>query len=128
MIQIEPNDLQSGIEYYIEFHYNNHNNNNNEKKKYIGTFIENTIFTIYDSIYSINKNINNSYFQNVTQIQPIQIYMNNMTYTDPTNGSYSWIFYQISEPIIYQKSIDRLYENAIHIQLRNITGDKYFIF
>ena len=104
--------IKSGIEYYIEFHYNNHEDNC--KRKYKGTFTKNTICTLGSN--QVYKDIITSHFNNITQIQPINIYyIDNMSYTEPETGNYSWTFYQISEPIIYQKSIDRLYENAIHI-------------
>jgi hypothetical protein len=131
MIRIDINDLQSGTEYYIEFRYHYiDDRNDNRKRKYKGTFIKNENITIYDGTISVTKTIIKSHFENVIQIQPhsMEIIMNNMIYVEPTNNSYSWTFYQISKPIFDKKSMDRLYENATQITLRNITGDTYFLY
>ena len=119
MIEIEETNLQEGVEYFIEYSDNNENT-----RKLQGTFVKNETYSSDPS-----HDIITSYFNNVHEVNPNKnCFSIEMAFTQPTNNAYHWTFYQISQPTIYQKSIDRLYENAIQIQLRNITGDPYFIF
>ena len=117
MIVIEQNNLQEGVEYFIE-----RSDDSDKKRKLRGTFVKNTTTTPSCTILT-------SHFIDAKELNPNKIFFSDkMSFTQPYIHSYYWRFYQISEPIIYQKSIDRLYENAINITLRNITGDKWFIF
>ena len=118
MIEIEQTNLQEGVEYFIEYS----NNNSQNKRKLQGTFIKNTT-PLYSEV--ITSNFSNVQEINCNKMSFVEIKMH---LTQPMCNSYHWTFYQISEPIIYQQSINRLYENAINIKLRSITGDKYFMF
>ena len=75
-----------------------------------------------------------SYFRNVNPINPekypdyICNGMSIITYTSTFPYTNHFKFYQISEPIFRQKSLDRLYEKSINLRLRNIIGDPCFVF
>ncbi len=79
-------------------------------------------------------NFSQSYFRDVKPIHPekypdyICNYMSIRTYNSTLPCTNHFKFYRISKPFFYQKRLDRLYEKAINLKLRDIIGDPHFRF
>ena len=123
MIRIEQKDLQPNVEYFLEC-TPNYNNNEPSKLRCV----------LVNHMSDEDNTLLQSFFRNVKPIKPenypdyICHSMSIITYTSTFPYTNHFKFYQISEPIFHQKSLDRLYENATNLRLRDIISDPYFVF
>ena len=123
MIQIEQKDLQPNIEYFLEC-FPNYNRTDPSKLRCV--FVNHMI--------NDGNTFSQYYFRDVKPINPEKYpdyICNNMsirTYNSTLPCTNHFKFYQISKQIFYQKSVDRLYEKAIDLKLRDIIGDPHFRF
>ena len=125
MIRVEQKDLQPNVEYFFEC-TPKYNDNEPSKLRCV----------LVNHMSDEDNNILlHSFFRDVKPINPEKYpnynchTMSIITYTSTfpyTNNHFK--FYQISQPIFHQKSLDRLYENAINLRLKNIIGDPFFVF